>query len=371
MQTFQKPNIVTEISSSENWVEFLNDITKSKYKSLKELNKKQIKQKVVGAVSKELEVYLKNHRKAVITLDLEKKDKYKEMTTSTLISTFNQLVKEENVKEALAVQKSLFEKIKQEKSPNRLWQLTIPKQVKFVPVLNENNMFKYLYNLGYSKTVFDDLKKLEKLDPKNKRIKYNIIVVKFIIWKNNWMPIKMSDFKTEILKLKTYGIKQNLIDRMLVNFHIVKAKKNLKERKYDAKDESMEFIIDTYENFNLSDYDYLSLAQFLNFYSNKDEAIEVLYDKVRTITIDEDLLFYYLNLTITDTYSVASSNYRTVMLNAINMNKERFCKLFNSSLNEGVTFQLLDNIYLRKTYCFQLVLILDTIPISKLELGIL
>ena len=351
LQSFQKPDIVTEISSSENWVEFLNDITKSKYKSLKELNKKQIKQKVVGAVSKELEVYLKNHRKAVITLDLEKKDKYKEMTTSTLISTFNQLVKEENVKEALAVQKSLFEKIKQEKSPNRLWQLTIPKQVKFVPVLNENNMFKYLYNLGYSKTVFDDLKKLEKLDPKNKRIKYNLIVVKFIIWKNNWMPIKMSDFKSEILKLKTYGIKQNLIDRMLVNFHIVKAKKNLKERKYDAKDESMEFIIDTYENFNLSDYDYLSLAQFLNFYSNKDEAIEVLYDKVRTITIDEDLLFYYLNLTITDKYSVASSNYRTVMLNAINMNKERFCKLFNSSLNEGVTFQLLDNIYLRKTYC--------------------
>ena len=351
LQSFQKPDIVTEISSSENWVEFFNDITNSKYKSLKDLSKKEVKQKVVGAVSKDLEVYLKNHRKAVITLSLEKKDKYKDMTTSTLITTFNQLVKEENVKEALVVQNSLFEKIKQEKTPDKLWRLTIPKQVKFVPILNDNSMFKYLYDLGYSKTAFDELKKLEKLDPKNKRIKYNLIIVKFIIWKNNWMPIKMSDFKSEILKLKTYGIKQNLIDRMLVNYHIVKAQKNLKERKYDAKDESIEFIIDTYENFKLSDYDYLSLAQFLNFYSNKDEAIEVLYDKVRTITIDEDLLFYYLNLTITDEYSVASSNYRTVMLNAINMNKKRFCKLFNSSLNDGVTFQLLENEYLKKTYC--------------------
>jgi hypothetical protein len=161
----------------------------------------------------------------------------------------------------------------------------------------------------------------------------------------------MSDFKSQILKLKTYGIKQNLIDRMLVNYHIVKAKKNLKERKYDEKDESIEFIIDTYENFNLSNYDYLSLAQFLNYYSNKDEAIDVLYDKVRTITVDEDLLFYYLNLTITDKYTVASNNYRTVMLNAINMNKKRFCKLFNSSLKDGVTFQLLENEYLKKTYC--------------------
>ncbi|ARV16258.1 hypothetical protein [Polaribacter sp. SA4-12] len=351
LQSFQKPDIVTEISSSENWVEFFNDVTNSKYKALKNLSKKEVKQKVIGAVSKELEMYLKNHRKAVITLSLEKKDKYKDMTTSTLISTFNQLVKEENVKEALVVQNSLFEKIKEEKTPDKLWRLTIPKQVKFVPILNENSMFKYLYSLGYSKTAFDELKKLEKLDPKNKRIKYNLIVVKFIIWKNNWMPIKMSDFKSEILKLKSFGITQNLIDRMLVNFHIVKAQKDLRERKYDAKDESIEFIIDTYENFNLSDYDYLSLAQFLNFYSNKDEAIEVLYDKVRTITIDEDLLFYYLNLTITDEYSVASSNYRTVMLNAINMNKKRFCKLFNSSLNDGVTFQLLENKYLKKTYC--------------------
>ena len=351
IQSLQKPDIVTEISSSENWVEFLNDITSSKYKTLKDLSKKEIKQKVVGAVSDELEVYLKNHRKAVITLDLEKKDKYKEMTTSTLISTFNKLIEEENIEEALVVQNSLFEKVKQEANPEKLWGLTVPEQVKFVPILNENNMFKYLYNLGYSKTIYDDLKKLEKLDPTNKRIKYNLVIVKFVIWKNNWMPIKMADFKAEILKLKTYGITQNLIDRMLVNFHIVKAEKNLKEKKYDAKDESMEFIIDTYENFKLSDYDYLSLAQFLNYYSNKDEAIEVLYDKVRTITVDEDLLFYYLNLTILDKYNVASSNYRTVMLNAINMNKKRFCKMFNSSLNEGVTFQLLDNKYLRKTYC--------------------
>jgi len=120
---------------------------------------------------------------------------------------------------------------------------------------------------------------------------------------------------------------------------------------YEAKDESIEFIIDTYEKFALSNYDYLSLAQFLTFYANQNDAIDVLDAKVRTITVDEDLLFYYLNLTITNTYNVASDNYRTIMLNAINMNQQRFCKLFNSSLNTGVTFQLLGNEYLRKIYC--------------------
>jgi hypothetical protein len=136
-----------------------------------------------------------------------------------------------------------------------------------------------------------------------------------------------------------------------VNFHIVKAEKNMRQRKYEAKDTSVAFIMDTYENFNLSNYDYLSLAQFLTYYSNTGLATEVLENKVRTITVDEDLLFYYLNLTIINDYAVASQYYRTIMLNAITMNKERFCGLFNPSLEKGVTFQLLKNNYLKDTYC--------------------
>lgn len=351
LQTFQKPNIVTEISSSENWVEFLNDISKTKYKSFKTLAKQTIKNKVVGEVSKDLEKYLQKHRKAVVILELERKDKYKNMSKEKLVATFNDLVLKENIEEALVVQNSIFEKLKKESSPDLLNTLNVPKQRKFVPILNKNSIYKYILNLSYAKIAFDELKKIEKLDPKNKNIKYNLIVVKFIIWKNNWEKIEANSFKQEILKLKSYGIKQHLIDRMLVNFHIVKAEKDMRARRYDEKDESVEFIIDTYENFNLSNYDYLSLAQFLTYYANTDEATEVLDEKVKTITIDEDLLFYYLNLTIVDEYAVDSQNYRTIMLNAIEMNRERFCKLFNSSLEDGVTFQLLENKYLRATYC--------------------
>ena len=351
MQSFQKPDIETEISSSENWVEFLNDISKSKYKDFRSLSKDEIKQKVKGQVANDLEIYLKNHRKAVITLDLEKKDKYKDMTTTVLISTFNKLIQEDNVDEALVVQNSLFEKLKEENSPDKLKQLNVPKQLKFVPVLNKNSMFKAILNLSYAKIAFDELKSLEKLNPKSKKIKYNLVVLKFIIWRNKWQDVKKADFKKQILNLKKYKIEQPLIDRMLVNFHIVKAEKDMRARQYDAKDESVEFIVDTYENVDLSNYDYLSLAQFLTYYSDLDEATYLLDDVVRTITVDEDLLFYYLNLTITNDYAVATDDYRIIMLNAINMNKQRFCKLFNSSLNDGVTFQLLENEYLRKTYC--------------------
>lgn len=351
LQSFQQPNITTQISSSENWVEFLNDVTKSPYKDLKNLSKIEIKQKVVGNVSTDLEKYLKNHRKAVIILELEKKDKYKNMSKETLVDTFNQLIVNENIEEALVVQNSIFDRLKEENSPELLSKLTVPKQLKFMPILTKNTVFKYLLNVSYAKIVFDELKSLEKLDPKNYQIKYNLVVMKFFIWRYNWEEIKENDFKAEILDLKKYGIKQNLIDRMLVNFHIVKAEKNMKDKKYEAKDESVDFILETYDNFTLSNFDYVSLAQFLTFYANTDEAIDLLEEKVKEITIDEDLLFYYLNLTLIDEYAVASKNYRTIMLNAIEINKKRFCKLFNASNDGGVTFQLLKNKYLKTTYC--------------------
>ena len=73
--------------------------------------------------------------------------------------------------------------------------------------------------------------------------------------------------------------------------------------------------------------------------------------KVRSIEVDEDLLFYYLNLTLIDAELTKTDDYRAIMLNAFNQNKERYCKLFNSVDDGGVTFQLLDNAYLRKGYC--------------------
>jgi hypothetical protein len=80
LQTFQEPTIVTEIFTSENWVEFLNDVSESNYAYLAELSKSQIKGKLRGNTATKLEPILKNHRKAVITLQLEKKDRYKDKT---------------------------------------------------------------------------------------------------------------------------------------------------------------------------------------------------------------------------------------------------------------------------------------------------
>jgi len=352
LQSFQKPTIITEINSSENWVEFLNDISGTKYEDLKSLNKEQIKKKLVGNVSSILEPYLKRHRKAVITLELDKKDKYKEMTISTLTDLFSTAISKDKIAEALAIQNSIFEKLNgKETPPDLLTKMAVPKQLKYVPILNKNSMFKFSTDDRFSLIVLSELQQLEKLAPTNKKVKYNIIVTKFKLWRFNHQSIKEKDLKRQTLDLKKYGISQPLIDRMLVNLHIIKAEKLMRQQNYAAKDVSVKYIQSNYQKLPLTSYDYLSLAQFFSFYANVDAAVELLDEKTRDITIDEDLLFYYLNLTLINKRLTESTDYRTIMLNAINMNKDRFCKIFNSITNGGVTFQLLENEYLRKTYC--------------------
>jgi hypothetical protein len=352
IQSFQKPSIKNEISSSENWVEFLNDIENTKYEDLKRLSKGQIKAKLVGVLSSEMEPILKKHRKALVTLELEKKDVYKDLNTTELLSKFNSSIASNDLGEALKIQNSLFEKLKnKEVSPDILDKMQVPNQLKYMTFLNKNAAYKYVLEEPQVLIVYNELLELEKLAPKDKRVKYNIAVTKLRLWRLKAIDVEDKKLKAEISALKNHGISDALITRILVNYHVVIAENLMRKRDYTNKDKAVKFIENNYKKFDLLDYDYLSLAQFFSYYANTDLSVALLKDKVKQIDTDENLLFYYLNLTIINPELTKTSDYRTIMLNALNMNKTRYCELFNPFGAGGVTFQLLEDDYLRETYC--------------------
>ena len=352
LQSFQKPTIKTDVSSSENWVEFLNDIKGTPHDNFKNLTKKEIKVKLDANLSNALEPILKHHRKALLELELEKKDTYKNMTPDVLLAQFHTAITSQELEKAMEIQNSIFEKIKEKEiTPDFLRKMEIPKQSKFVKIFNKNAAFRSMQDVRQSLIVYNELLELEKLAPNNGEVKYNIAAIKIILWRNKAVEVEPNKLISQINALKNYKIDASLIDRMLVNIHIIKAETLMQQRDYANKDKSVAFINSTYKNFPLSDYDYLSLAQFFSYYANTDLSVKLLENKAKSIDIDEDLLFYYLNLTLIDKQLTQDENYRTIMLNAININKARFCKLFNSIDTGGVTFQLLEDDYLSDTYC--------------------
>ena len=353
MQQFQTPKIETSISATENWSQFLNDIQNTKYASFSDLSQKDIKAKLLQKdVLTDLDPYLKNHRKAIIILDLDKKDPYKSMDPKQLFNLFNEKIASNNLKEASIIQNAIFKRISTNGITfDKLRELEIPKEKAYLNFLIKNASIKYLLDPRQGMIAYNELLALDKLFPNNHKIKYNLAAIKFIIWENEWEPVDTKKFKKEILSLSNYGVPKPLIDRMLINFNLLITEGYLYKGDFKNKDKSATAIFTKFKNATLHDDDFLNLANYFSRFSNHDFSKKLLQSKVQNIEVSEDLLFYYLNLTIIDNELTKQKEYRSIMLNAYSKNPERFCKLFNSIDNGGITFQLLENNFLRKNYC--------------------
>ncbi|HVD99693.1 MAG TPA: hypothetical protein VNB90_15900 [Cytophagaceae bacterium] len=353
LQSFQLDTIQATISASENWVEFLEDISDTKYNYLKSLSKDEIKAKLEDRkLSAELEPILRKHRKAILHIALEKKIKYVEEDTAKLHKIFDELVIKKNIKEAIEVQQIIFTKIQEHKLPNSfLHDLEIPEKAEFGMLLNNNAVFEYRQVDSELFSAIQQFEKLLDLMPGNTRIRYNLCVLRLQAWIVGASAVDPAKLKTEILSLEKAGIDPVLIKRMMINYHIILSEYQQKERNYTEKDKTVRYIYNNYTTLPLSDRDALSLSQYFVAYHKYDWAEKLLAKYAIKIDVEEDLLFYYINLTIAQPRMTASKSYRAIMLNAINLNGERFCNIFKPFGKGGISFQLLDNDYLKKTYC--------------------
>ena len=120
---------------------------------------------------------------------------------------------------------------------------------------------------------------------------------------------------------------------------------------YDEKDKALNYIYKNYKYIKSGPNDYVQLAKYFASYARYDWAEKILQPQAVKIDADEDLLFYYINLTMVDPENTKRSSYRTILLNAANANQLRFCNMFEPYRKGGVSFQLLNDEYLKSSYC--------------------
>lgn len=353
LQQFQTPEIKTTITSGENWIEFYNDIAQSPHKDLAALDKATIKLKLLDkALLDQLEQYLNNHRKAIITIYLNKKTGLEKTKADSLIIQFQKAIAQKKVSKASIIQDAIFERVADGKLPeDYLNRLEIPNEKIFSDLKNNQITYKLLLNITYEEEAIEELKEIEALAPDNCKVKYNICALTFHMWQYDPGYVQPDSFLLYINDLPKTGIDSSLVKRMLINYHIIMCGLYMKQYKYDAKDEALKYIYLTYLNIQLSDEDVLALAKFLCFYSQMKLSELLLEKRVNKIDVNEELLFYYLNLKLFEPMLFAQENVKKAALNAISINKKRFCRFFNSMQKGGASFQLLSYDQLRKIYC--------------------
>ncbi len=351
LKSYTKDNVTTEVVTSENWAEFFESIQDTENAILAQLSKQEIKQKLVGSLSTKLEPILAQHRKGIVTIELSKIVRYKGMSNQELVNTFNTTLKKGDFENAMILQKALFDRALKAADPSLLAKMEIPQQEKYAVFNNNKAVFGYYQDASQALVAKRELEEVLEVAPKNKKVRYNITAIDIYLYRYDFEGIEERDLKVQIRGLKKYGINNKLILRMLTNMDIIKAEKKRREKKYKEKDAAVKSIKNTYQLIDLSNADYLSLAQFLTYYDNVESSKTLLYPVVSKVDANEDLLFYYINQTIVSNTMVAQNDYRVILSNAYGQNPERFCQLFNASTENGVTFQLVENDYLRRNYC--------------------
>lgn len=358
LQSLQAINFDTvrkEIHSSENWVDFYGSIVDGRFSYLNDLNKEEIKAKLNSDKSllTNMEPLLSKHRKAVVILELEPKSGMPEKDPEKVREMYAQSLSNNNVKEALRVQKEIFMRIRSNKLPEDfLSTLEVPEGKEFGLLRNSKLGFQFQEENIDVFTAYKQYRKLADIMPDNHRVKYNLCVLQLKGWLSSELIVDPAKLKLDIEALNKLPIDKRLIKRLQINYNILLCEKLMEERKYDEKNEALKIIYDYYAYLKLSEADLVSLAQYFTSYSREDWSKKLLYPYAKKIDVGEDLLFYYINLTIAFDEIVSANQYKPILLNARDINKKRFCQLFNQyGVENGVTFQLLANPDLKAFYC--------------------
>lgn len=341
------------IITAENWIDFFRSIRNTKFEDFEFLSKFEIKKQLLDKkILSDFEPMLATQRKVTAVLYVEKKSPYYNEPSSGILNEFQKAISVRDIRKAQDLQKEIANRISDNKLPlSYINTIEIPKSKVYSPVLNDREVYKYMLKATDEYEAFENFIELKKIDPDNGRLNYNICALRFFMWQYGGDSTSKHVLLKEIEKLQNQGISFVLSERMKVNYYILKSEDQLQAFNYTGKDSSLNEIKKRYANLSASDEDILSLAKYYSYYSQQGWAQDIVEPKIADINVNEDLLFYYLNLLFFRPDMYDTDEFWKATLNAVNLNKERFCALFKSSSKGGASMQLLESDDLRDIYC--------------------
>ena len=371
LQQQQPRTFQSSITTLENWMEFYRDITGTSFDNLKQFRRQDIKRKLKETSTlNKLEPTLQKHRKAVVTLYLDK-NSGQEKATGELADKFKLAINQKNLKEAAGIQREVFNRIADNRLPSSyLGQLEIPQEKQFSGLLTNQVTFGYLLNMQYEEEALEAYRAILRLDPDNGKTRYNICALGITLAANDSTGIQPDSLLNQIQSLTKYRMSSTLISRMKLNLNIILSEYYQSRFEYDKKDKAVNEAVQQYHNLELKDAELLSMAKYLAYYSLSKMAADILEYRVGQIDVSEDLVFYYLNLKLFYPILYETESFRALVNNALTLNSRRFCRLFRSSERGGVGFQLLEEEALRKIWCEQCSTMTDLDEEEKKQSGL-
>lgn len=338
----------------ENWEAFMQDIRQTPHAHLARLPRDTIRERLRNPIlSQQLEPMLANHRKTILTITLRSEIVPATSTMQQMTDFFVQTLQNENLYSALRIQNAIFERIQNEDvRADFPRDLPIPENLDFFSVFNRQYLYQYHMGLADLRETWVLYDSLFDHYPDSPYLQYNLAELTFRRWYSGDPEISVGKLlvyfdliedKSEVPKAAWHRLRLNYNKTMAHNAQL--------ERNISARNRHLNNIRGLYPEAQLSPEEITNLGGFLTAYGRLELAERMVRPLARAPQPDEEILFYYLNISISNDRLRSARWYRDLLEYTRLQYPERFCSLFTPlSLKGNGISALLDPI-LMEMYC--------------------
>lgn len=351
LQSMQNNQINPHIETHDSWNLFELEMEDGKYDAIVKLGKDKAIKKINSdnALREELEPYLAKQRFAQIVMDVTYDvSGNKEQRFSTV--SFNRAIKANKIPQAYKIMEYIQkQKASKKYTDDVMDSLKIPFEPTFANVLNN----RIYYNFKSSNDIVDeddyeDLKKLEKMDPSNEIIKYNRLYCSVMLDTTVGSNEDKAKMQLEIDALYKSKIDKKLVDGLNVEwqFKIIESLDTV-----DGAEPQIEACIEKIKSFyNVKESTWqnaLKLAYVFTRGKDYRYSANILEPFLKVPNVSESLLFSYISIASHLPDKFYSRTFSDALHKAKEKNPERYCQLFGEPY---MSFQVLENPNAKKDY---------------------
>lgn len=344
LQSMQQNKINPTIETKDSWNLFEMEMEDGKYAELVKLGKEKAIKKINadGSLLSELEPVLAKQRFAQIVMDVTYDiSGDKEQRFSTV--SFNRAVKANKTQQAYKIMEyAAMQIMKKKYSDDVLDSMKVPNDAKFVNFMNNKVYFGYLAKSSLvDEDDYEELKRLEKLDPLNDVVRYNRIYSSIKLDTTLGTKEQQAKLQQDIDALYKSKIEKKLVDGLNIEwqFKIMESLDTVENA--EPQIEACITRIKSFYNFKDASWqNALKLAYAFTRGKDYKFSSNILEPFLKVENVDEGLLFSYISIASHLPEKFYNRTFNDALHKAKERNPERYCQLFGEP---RMSFQVLGN----------------------------
>ncbi len=338
----------------ENWGDFYADISRSPRANLRNLSPEEIRAKLKDRkFSEELEPILKHHRKATVIIHLSREVDPGIENLTELVNFYVENLESANLENAIKLQDAIeYQARDQRITPRFPHDLPMPQAREFSWIFNRDYVIRQKHGWENDTILLNLFIELAKSYPENPAIRFNIAELLLRQWLTTLTDIKPDSIFRTINRLSEQGVAEKAANRLLLNYHLNTLPQTMTEKNSRQRIRSLQAIRSLYPATTLKDEELVNLARLFVAYRQNNMAERLLRPFARLPHPDQELLFFYISLSINDENIANQRWYANLLNKAYSINPQRFCNLFQPvSIPDAAGISLLFRDNIKEIYC--------------------